>query len=143
MRSPRAANPQRFAGTTLIEVVVAVTLLGAGLALTAEVLHWTSLLRRENERRQCAVQEAANALERVRGWSWQELVADPPPEVELSESARRQLPQGELQLEIAADPEDSDARRVVVEVSWHLRNGQPAAPVRLIAWRWNVAEEAP
>jgi type II secretory pathway pseudopilin PulG len=143
MMSPRAANSRRFTAFTLIEVIVAVTLLGAGLVLTCEVLHWTSLLRRENERRQCAMQEAANALERIRGWSWQELVAEQPPELALSESALRQLPQGDLQLEIAADPDDSDARRIAVEVSWQLRDGQPAAPVRLIAWRSNVAEKSP
>ena len=141
--APQLAKARSRGGTTVVEVIVAVALLGAGLALTGEVLYHTSLLRRENERRQCAQQEAANALERIRGWSWQQLTAESLPEITLSDAAKRQLPQGELTVQIAEDADDSQARRVIVEVAWQLRNGQPASPVRLAAWRWNVAEVRP
>lgn len=123
-------------GTTLFEVVVAVTLLAAGLAMTGQVLYSTSLVRRENERRQCALQEAANALERLRGLPWSELAAEAPPQLALSDVAAERLPQARLSIQIRDEVNAPAAKHLVVAVAWQLRNGQPASPVQLSSWRY-------
>lgn len=132
----QAIHSQSRSGTTLLEVIAAVTLLGAGLALTAQSLHTTSLLRRENERRQCAIQEAANVLEQIRGLPLAELSPDSPPAVALSAEVKAQLPAAQLSLEITPAEVAGEARRLTVQISWKTRYGQLAAPVRLTAWRW-------
>jgi Tfp pilus assembly protein PilV len=134
-------NGGQRAGTTIFEVIVAVMLLSAGLAITGQVIHTASLLRRENERRQCALQEAVNAFQQLRAKPWSELSAEEPPRLSLSSAGQRQLPQAKLTLHIV-DDDQADARQFVVEVNWRLRSGQSASPVRLSGWRF-AGEDQP
>jgi type II secretory pathway pseudopilin PulG len=133
---PRASLTRR--GTTLLETVVAVGLLATGLSLTAQVLAWNSAQRRANQQRQCAVQEAANCLERLRLLPWDELTAAGVQDFEMSAEAAAVLPQAKLKLDVRHDPAQRDGKRMQIQIQWTNRAGQPVAPVRLTAWRWNV-----
>jgi hypothetical protein len=134
----------RRRGTTLIEAIMAVTLLAAGLAMTGQVLYTTSRLRRDNERRGCALQEAANALEQLRAMPWSELAADEPPQLELSPAGARQLPGGKLALRIVDEPAETASpltKRLEVDVSWRPLGGQASSTVSASSWRFSGEDQ--
>ena len=133
-----ARNVKSHPGTTLLETVIAVALLAAALSLSTQVLAWTAMERRESQRRQVALQEAANCLERLRGWPSDRLSTEQAQAIALSPQAHDVLPQGRVAVDIRTDPADENSRQIQIEVHWSNRTGQPLAPVRLTTWRWNV-----
>ena len=131
-------------GFTLLEVSVAGVLLAVLMAAAVQMLGWVAAERRALERRQWAMQEAANVMERITARPWESLSPDPDPDpdresgslasVELSSHARDVLPEAELHVTVADEPEQPDAKRLVVVVRWQRRPGEPAAQVRLTSW---------
>ncbi len=121
-------------GMTLIEVAVAAI---ATAAMGAILLGGILLLKteqREAQRRQIARFEAANLLERLTAEPWESLAPHGPAPQPLSASAERWLPGGRLSAQIESAGDEPAGRRIVVEMQWLGANGQPVAPLRLIAW---------
>ena len=124
---------------TLLEVSVAGVLLVALMAAAVQMLAWVAAERRASERRQWAMQEAANVMERITAQPWESLTSEDPDSgrlasVELSPHAQQMLPEAELHVTVASEPEQPDAKRLIVAVRWQRRPGEQPAQVRLTSW---------
>ena len=56
--------------------------------------------------------------------------------IQLSEEARRSLPGGELEIDLATSPDEPDAKRIALLLRWQDRTGEFVRPVRLVAWKY-------
>jgi prepilin-type N-terminal cleavage/methylation domain-containing protein len=121
-------------GFTLVEMTAATAVLTIGLALTAQVVTWVAAERRVAARRQWALHEADNVLERVTVRSWDTLTSESVQDPALAERVRAELPDGRVSIDVAADSADSSAKRVRVEIRWRSKAGVDDAPVQLTAW---------
>jgi Tfp pilus assembly protein PilE len=119
---------------SLIEVSAAIVLLGALATVVMQALEWTLVERREAERREVAMLEAANAMERLSVAKWESLSPRESTEEPLSAIAKQSLPSGRLTTEVKAAGDDPAARRLIVEVHWLNRAGEEDMPVRLTTW---------
>lgn len=124
----------RCRGFTLLEVAVAAAVLVLLMAVTVQMLGWAAAERRAAERRQWALQEATNVLERLTAQSWDSLTAEAVASVELSSQARAVLPDAELKIEVTNRPGPPSAKQLVVDVRWQRPAGQSVASVRLSSW---------
>jgi prepilin-type N-terminal cleavage/methylation domain-containing protein len=121
-------------GLSLMEVSAAIVLLGALATVVIQALEWTLVERREAQRREIAMVEAANAMERLAAAKWESLAPHASAEESLSAIATEMLPSGRLTTEVTAAGESPAARRIVVEVHWLNRAGEEGKPVRLTTW---------
>ena len=127
----RATPPRSRRGISLMEVAVAVGMLAVALAVTLQALGWVAADRRAAGRRQRALAEASNALERLASRPWGELTPEALKSAALPPEAADALPGGELRAEVAEG--DAGLKRLRVEVRWRGR-GADEAPVRLTTW---------
>jgi prepilin-type N-terminal cleavage/methylation domain-containing protein len=131
MLSHRHPRPNRR-GFTLLELMLALMLLGLFAALLAPLLLASARERRTAVQEQLALQLAANQLERSTQADWSELdqyamaTAVPVPE-----NIARWLPGVERTVQATAT---GDGRRIVVTVTWDQRPGVPHKPVVLEGW---------
>jgi type II secretory pathway pseudopilin PulG len=135
----------RRRGVTILELSIAIILVGAVLAGIAQLLSAVSAQQRESERRLAALHEAANQMERLATLAWSELTSEGMGPRELSPEAAAALPQGSLRILVtdAAGGADSiEGKRVSVEVAWRNSAGREVKPVRLAAWRFAAEEGA-
>ena len=129
-------------GMMLLEVIVAGSLLAVLMAICVQLLSAAADQRHAADQRQCAIEELANLMERIAARPWADLteaVATQEQET-LSASAESQLPGAELKIEIVAEPEEPDAKRITASLRWQNRNGQYVAPLSLTTWRYGIAE---
>ncbi len=134
MRTGRSRHRPRRPGFGLIEMTVAVMLLAAGMVVTLRVIGWVAVERRAVERRERAVLEASNLLERAVARPWDGLTPDALASLRLDEATTRALPGAALAWGVVEEKEPAPARRITLEVRWRDRAGQAEAPVRLVAW---------
>ncbi len=66
----------RRRGFGLVEMTIACVLLAAAMAATLQVVGWVALERRAVERRERAVLEASNLMERIAARPWDELTTE-------------------------------------------------------------------
>jgi len=123
-------------GFSLLELAVAAIVLGAILAVVLKFYAAMAAGELAVRHRELAAREAANVLERLWQWPYEQLTAEKAREVRLGEEAREGLPGGELAVEISQPAQDPGAKRMVVEVRWRERPDAPPSPVRLVAWRY-------
>jgi hypothetical protein len=128
---------RRRPGFTIAETVAAATVLIAAIGLTAQLVAAEAASRRGQALRMIAVQEADAALERIAARPFAEITEESAREIVLSESARRQLPGGEIAIRVAA--EGAEAKRIAAGVSWRGPSGGRA--VRLVTWAYRDARE--
>jgi prepilin-type N-terminal cleavage/methylation domain-containing protein len=121
-------------GFTLIEVTITVVLLAAAMTAIVQVLGWVAAERRATERRQWAIEEAANLMERVTAAPFEEVTAESARAVTLSAPIREKLTSPELTV-IVSEPEAvGGGKRVAIAIRWLGRGRTSEAPVRLTAW---------
>lgn len=130
-------------GYTLIELTIASLLLGTAMGLIAPALIWIARERRAADRRQEALQEVQNVLERLTARPWEAVTADLAGETQIDERVRDQLPEAKLSVEVTTVPDDTEAKRIAVELKWENGPERPAAPVRLTAWIYRQGRAAP
>jgi len=133
-RTPRQAF-------TLMEMIAAATLLAALMTVCVPMLGAIAAHRRAASQRQCAIQEAANAMEHLAAADWESLKVGASPAAQLSPEARRALPDGSLTVEIASPPQEPGAKRITITVRWEDPAGRRLAPLRLVAWRHQIRPE--
>jgi hypothetical protein len=106
------------------------------MALTVKVLGWIGVERRNYERRQCALQEADNLMERLTSRPFEAVSAATVKQMALSEQARRALPSAELQIEVVENDRSGGpgSKRVALRLRWRSRSGEWDSPVRLTTW---------
>lgn len=127
----------------MIEIVVAGSVLAVLLIVVMQLVTSATEQHQATADRRMASQEAANLMERLFATSWEDLAAEQAPAVRLSDDLQRTLSESRLNVEITP-PEDRtgsepDSRRILVEISWRHRPGQPRRAVRLVALRYRVA----
>ncbi len=123
-------------GFSLLELVVAAIVLAAILAVVLKFYAAMVAGELAARHRDAAAREAANVLERLWQWPFEQLTAEKARQLRLGEEAREGLPGGELAVEIREPDKDPGAKRIVVEVRWRERPDAPPTPVRLVAWRF-------
>jgi hypothetical protein len=104
------------------------------MAVAVQLLAWVAAERRAAERRQWALEEAANIMDRITALPWDSLNSDRLSDVARSSQADSVLPEGNLLVELMDMPGEFASKRVVVQVQWQARPGQRVAPVRLTSW---------
>jgi len=120
---------------SVLELLVAMVLLATLLAVSLQLIAALAQQRRALDRRQQALREAANCMERIAARPWDELTPERLTATRLSPEAQQSLPGAALAIDVvpAADPE---GKRIVVSVAWQEGDAQPERSVRLVAWRY-------
>ncbi|HEY4761510.1 MAG TPA: hypothetical protein VIH42_13090 [Thermoguttaceae bacterium] len=123
-------------GIFLVEIIVACVLLFALMAACLHFFSATASQRWTMERRQTALCEAANIMERLAQRPYSELTAETLSQTSLSEETQRLLSDGELKIEIDSEEAKPPAKRITITIRWQDQAGQWTQPVRLVAWRY-------
>jgi len=123
-------------GSLLAETAMSGVMLIIAMGLVAQVVGAVATQRRAWDRRQTAVFEAANLMERLTARPFEALTTEGAKDLSLSDEASRTLPDGQVRIEIIDnDPVGGDdSKRVSLQVRWRNRAGDWDAPVRLTSW---------
>jgi Tfp pilus assembly protein PilV len=129
------ARPTRR-GSLLPEVLISAAVLAVILSLTVKVLGQVGHQRRAAERRQRALVEVANAMERITAFPYGEVTEAHARDLKVSPESTASLPDAELNVNLrdeTAAP-DRPSRRIAVRLRWKNPSGEWEAPVRLVTW---------
>lgn len=121
-------------GFGLVEMAMTGVLVAAGMVMTLQVVGWVALDRRANERRERALVEASNLIERIVARPYETIRTEAVASIQLSESARSFLRGSKIDLKVDAFDDAPTRKKITVELRWLDRSGHPEAPVRLVAW---------
>ena len=133
-------GPTSGAGFTLLEVCVAAAVVAAAAVICVQFLTTTLQHGRVLRDQQYARQEAANVMERLAAWPWEELTGERAAEVQISAWAREALPGAVMKVDVLPSAAEPEAQRIVVEISWPDRPHRAGRPVRLVSWRYRAAD---
>lgn len=129
-------------GFGLIEIAVTAVLIVVAMTVTVQVVGWMALERKAVGRRERAVQEAENLLERAVALPWRDLTAESAGKLRISPKTAEFLGKPTLKVDVSTIDDAPARKKVVVEIRWPDRSGQPEAPVRLVAWVHRKGEDA-
>jgi hypothetical protein len=116
------------------EIALSILLLAVVMTTTVHVLGLVAGERRAVERRELAIQEAANVMERLTAEPWDGVTPELARGIALSDGLRRALPGPELAIEVDEKDAAAGSKRVAVRLRWRNRAGGWEAPVRVTAW---------
>jgi hypothetical protein len=135
IRAPRDVARNRR-GSLLVEVAMAGVMLMIAMGLTVKMLSFVAIQRRAAERRQQALLEAGNLMERITGYPYEEVSASLARKLTLSPQARQALPESDLVIDVAESQGDAGrfAKRIAIRLRWRNRAGEWDRPVRLTSW---------
>ena len=130
-------------GMTILELVIAGALLGTLLIVSLKMIGAVGDWRREADRRQLALFEVANLMERVAARPWSELTPEADDDVRLSDNIRQRLPGAELKIEVSDSPPERKptSKRIAVSIRWRDRAGRMLPLVSITTWRFLGGEE--
>ena len=139
-RSTRASRR----GSLLVELAMATVLLMIVMTLTVKVTGYVALERRASERRQRAMLEVANVMERITAYPFGEVTPELAQRMTLSRAVRQSLPDSELAVQVAESQPGPGraAKRIAITLRWRGRDGEWAAPVRLTSWIERMMEKS-
>ncbi|HEX3449262.1 MAG TPA: hypothetical protein VHS97_13465 [Isosphaeraceae bacterium] len=123
-------------GSLLAEVTMAAVLLMIAMTLTVKVMGYAGVERRATERRQRALVEVANLMERITAYEFDLVTAGLASRMTLSDETRRALPDPELVVDVAEKVPGAGrrAKRIGIKLRWRGRSGEWERPVRLTSW---------
>jgi hypothetical protein len=126
----------RRRGSLLVEVAMAAVLLMIAMTLTVKVIGLVALERRASERRQRALVEVANVMERITAHPFDDVTPELAGRLALSPPAKQSLPDSELAVNVAASEPGPgrSAKRIAIMLRWRGPDGEWMAPVRLTSW---------
>ena len=138
------SNPgtKRRRGFGLIEMAVTGVLIVVSMTVTVQVVGWIALERKAVERRERALLEAENLLERIVSRPWDELTTESMSKSRVSETTAGFLRSPTLNVNVTSVDDAPARKKVAVEIRWLDRSGRPEAPVRLAAWVYRRGEAA-
>jgi hypothetical protein len=115
---------------------MAAVLLMIAMTLTVKVLGLVASERRGTERRQRALVEAANLMERITAYPFDEVTPELGKRLTLSPTARQSLPDSELTVDVVGSEPAAgrSAKRIAIRLQWRGSDGEWVAPVRLTSW---------
>jgi hypothetical protein len=138
LASPRIRHKraQSRRGSLLAEVAVSSVMLVIVMGMTVKILGWVALERRAAERREQAVLEAANLMERLAARPFEEVTPELASQCALPASAGGFLPGADLKVDVTETRPGPGriAKRIGIQIRWKDRGGEPVAPVRLTSW---------
>lgn len=117
-----------------MEMMVAGVLLMTVTMIVVPAIYWVHRERRQTEYRQIAIVEVENLMERVVGLPFNEINQTKVDKLVLSESALRQLPSADLQIEISESGELPFMKKIQIQLGWNDHHGMNVVPVRLTSW---------
>lgn len=124
----------------LMELAVAVAIVGALLVLCLQLLSAAAAQRRVVDQRQCALLELGNVMEHIAARPWAELTTAALAQEKLSPPAGSQLPGAELKIEVSTSADEPSAKRITAALRWQDRSGQLLAPATLTTWRYKIID---
>jgi type II secretory pathway pseudopilin PulG len=127
-------NSSRRRAFGLVELTIATLLLGVAMTIVAQTAGWLAAERRGAERRQRALQEAANLMERLAARPWAELTPELAKAQTLSPTTKSALRDGALDVTIGPAEGDDSAKAIAIRIGWGNRAGGRVAPIRLVGW---------
>ena len=135
-RAGKEAIGRNRRGSLLAEVAMATVIVMIAMSLTVKVLGWVALERRSAERRQRAVLEVANVMERISAHPFDEVTPDLTRRITLSTTAGQSLPDADLSVEVTSSEPGAgrSAKRIAIRLRWKGRSGEWESPVRLSSW---------
>jgi hypothetical protein len=133
-RRRRPARPGR-PGYTLFEIVLSVLLLLAAMNITVKVLGWVGSERRAADRRQWALQEVSNLLERLSAEPFERVSVARAKELTDESHAGRTLPDAAWEVGVIDESASPvKCKRVTAVLRWKDRSGGWDGPVCLTSW---------
>ena len=127
-------------GATIQEAMVAILIVAAVLVGVAQLLAMAASQRRNAQQRSLAAREAGNLMEDLMTRPWSDLTPDSLAEIQLSDPCLQRLPDAELRIEVGAENDSDEVRRVDVRIDWANAADQRCDPIRLVAWRFHDEE---
>jgi hypothetical protein len=120
----------------LTELAMSMVMLVIAMTLTVKLLGFVAHERRAAERRERALVETANVMERITAHEFDEVTPEFAGRVVVSPEARGVLHDPRLEIEVTPTEPAAGraAKRVVVFLRWKSHNGEWETPVRLTAW---------
>ncbi|MGQ9574730.1 MAG: PilW family protein [Thermoguttaceae bacterium] len=125
-------------GFSLMELLVGAALLGALMAVCLQFFTAMAAQKELLRDRSRAVQLAANLMERLAEWPWDQLTPQHAAQFQQAEKVPEGLPNAQVEARITQLPGQPEAKQVTVLVHWQGRDGAPQGPVRLTAWRYRL-----
>jgi Tfp pilus assembly protein PilV len=130
----------RRSGFGLIEMTIAGVLIVVAMTVTVQIVGSIALERKAVERRERALLEAENVLERIVARPWNELTNESLSKSQLSSTTAGFLRSPTLKASVASFDDAPARKKVLVEIRWLDRSGHSEAPVRLVAWTYRRGE---
>jgi len=127
-------------GFGLIEMAITGALIATAMLVTVQVVGWIALERKAVERRERALVEAENLLERVVAVSWGELSTESLKRFQIGSTTAAFLRNPKLDLNVTTIEDAPVRKKVMLEIRWNDRSGRPEAPVRLVTWVYRRGE---
>ncbi len=127
----------RRRGSMLIEVTMATVILMMIMSVALKVIGFAAHERLAAERRERALFEAANVMEKMAALPFDEITPDRAGRMSLSDTSRQRLPGCELTVQVstvASAAPAGPAKRIAVKIRWRDQSGQWESPVRLTSW---------
>ncbi len=132
---------KRRPGFGLIEMAVSGVLIVVAMTVTVQVVGWVALERKAVERRERAVLEADNLLERVVATPWDELTPELAKQFHTSSTTASFLRNPTLVVNVVPFDDAPARKKVTVEIRWLDHSGRPESPVRLVSWTYRRGEK--
>jgi len=123
-------------GTTLVELSIAVAILGIAAVSLVQFIGVSARQRRLSHQRQIALQELANESERVALTAWDEVTADKLTTWQALETLSVALPSAVCSAVVSDETGPPVSRRVRLSISWQDSTGQELTPVELTLWKF-------
>ncbi|QDT88473.1 hypothetical protein Pan161_00890 [Gimesia algae] len=102
--------------------------------IVVPAIYWVHRERRETERRQIAIVEVENLMERVVSLPFDEVQQSTVDKFALSETAIRQLPDASLQITVRDAADVKQMKKIRIQLGWKNQQEIKAMPVRLTSW---------
>jgi hypothetical protein len=118
----------------MLEIAIAVGLLGMLMTASVQVLRAMQTQQRAADRRAAALQMVQAIAEQISNLSWEDVTSERLKQIELPQPIAEYLPEAKLDARLAEETEPVSAKRVTFKLTWRAPKGQPAAPIRLTIW---------
>jgi hypothetical protein len=119
---------------TLLEVIIAATMLVALLTTSVQMLRALSNHERASERRIVAFEAAQAVADQIANIPWNELTAESAKKVSIPKPLDGSLPGAKLSVSLDEEAAPTASKRIHIDLTWNGPDGQAVAPVRLTSW---------
>ena len=123
-------------GFNLFELMASCLVLAVLLTACLQLVRATGVTRRATAQRQTALEEAANALERIGALGYAELTLTQAQNLLQAERIAERLPGGRAEVTVDSSADAKEAKRVAVTIAWRTFPQEPERTVHLVTWKY-------